>query len=183
MGAVHDRCCEQTGSTPSSKTPTQVVYQTGGIDAAPSLGEAAPVSHVGQGSTWDEHGTQKWDDDWGEEAYGDADHAYFDSNVEAAHQADANPLQMLDGVWFNSERQMMGAILDGVISWDVQFNHPETPLHLLQGGGISMDLAGATHYGELLETTWPVRLHWSDGDIWTRQSDPNEAYTGHDGVM
>merc|ERR1712137_768035 len=59
-----------------------------------------------------------------------------------------SPLHWLDGVWYNDEGQLMGSIVNGVIQWDAQFNHPETPVRVVSDGGIAMDLVDATHFAE-----------------------------------
>mmetsp|Transcript_31085 Transcript_31085/g.95576 ORF Transcript_31085/g.95576 Transcript_31085/m.95576 type:complete len:126 (+) Transcript_31085:125-502(+) len=79
-------------------------------------------------------------------------------------------LERLKGVWRTDvDVQMMGEIVDGIIMWDEQFNHPQTPLRIGPSGQIEMDLMSTVHQAVFSEGP-PAMLKWSDGETWIRVS-------------
>mmetsp|Transcript_131955 Transcript_131955/g.329134 ORF Transcript_131955/g.329134 Transcript_131955/m.329134 type:complete len:178 (-) Transcript_131955:35-568(-) len=176
MGLVQDRCCEKTGSTTSNNTPAQVVY--------PNAPGTTPKNEGGSATRHDNERQQQKQQELEQDYQGQPPPPGPGENMSTVSPGggfaekdgtqedylESSPLTWLDGVWYNDEGQLMGSIVNGVIQWDAQFNHPETSLRVVGDGGIAMDLVDATHFAEFSQGH-PSRLRWSDGDLWVRQAE------------
>mmetsp|Transcript_29942 Transcript_29942/g.75439 ORF Transcript_29942/g.75439 Transcript_29942/m.75439 type:complete len:132 (-) Transcript_29942:343-738(-) len=82
----------------------------------------------------------------------------------------ANELQRLRGMWKTEmDGQTMGLIEGSEVVWDSLFNHQRSPLKVVAGRRIEMELMGQVHQAEIIDGE-PLKLKWSDGEIWVRIS-------------
>uniref|UniRef100_A0A7S2JFY2 Uncharacterized protein n=1 Tax=Alexandrium andersonii TaxID=327968 RepID=A0A7S2JFY2_9DINO len=80
----------------------------------------------------------------------------------------AKEIERLKGFWrTETDVQMMGEIVDGVVIWDEAFNHPQSPLRVGPDGKIEMELMSAMHQATYHEGP-PAQLRWSDGEVWIK---------------
>lgn len=176
MGALQDRCCTQTGSTPAGQTPNEMLYAAG----APAKGHAdhiqgksakghaghkqgkAALHSGGGGRGGGQHGQEYWGDDG--DGYG----------ADCSPQGGADAF-VLDGVWLNAEGQEMGKIVNHWMRWDITFGYQETQLVLGASGQFTMKLLGEDHTAEFEGTGGSARLRWNDGDMWARRGGEGAA--------
>mmetsp|Transcript_38299 Transcript_38299/g.119581 ORF Transcript_38299/g.119581 Transcript_38299/m.119581 type:complete len:129 (+) Transcript_38299:132-518(+) len=89
---------------------------------------------------------------------------------EKSRQKAALPkeLERLQGHWrTETDVQMMGEIVNGIVMWDEAFNHPQTPLRVGSNGQIEMELMNTMHQATYHEGP-PASLRWSDGEVWIK---------------
>mmetsp|Transcript_78753 Transcript_78753/g.209110 ORF Transcript_78753/g.209110 Transcript_78753/m.209110 type:complete len:128 (-) Transcript_78753:59-442(-) len=77
-------------------------------------------------------------------------------------------LACLSGFWrTETDVQMMGEIVDGVVIWDEAFNHPQSQLRIGADGKVEMELMNTMHQATYGEGP-PPSLRWSDGEVWVK---------------
>mmetsp|Transcript_71756 Transcript_71756/g.207810 ORF Transcript_71756/g.207810 Transcript_71756/m.207810 type:complete len:129 (-) Transcript_71756:93-479(-) len=77
-------------------------------------------------------------------------------------------IRRLWGVWkTEGDQQTMGRIEGQEIVWDNAFNYSRSPLKINPRGRIEMELSNKVYSGTVIDGE-PLRLKWSDGEVWIR---------------
>ena len=68
----------------------------------------------------------------------------------------------------------MGEIRGESFIWDSRFEDQSSPISVVTDGKLDMELGGGTHTA-VYEEGPPALLHWSDGEVWTRELDTSRV--------